>query len=313
MRRGLAPYSIFEKFYILRMSYRMVDITVLYACSSFYILRHCIYIGGEMKRIIAAILWCVLLQMNLASASHVDPDDDPFLGNNDSIVTLIEFGGFQEYFSRRFWNDTLPLIKTNFINTGMVKYVFRDFPLSAIHLYAQKSAEASECADEQGKYWLYHDYLFGNSTDWVSSPNLSVAIQKFKQYAIILGLNSTQFDTCLDTGQMYSEIQNYLNEGIVAGVSGSPYFFVQNICGTEQMIVGAQPYLAFAIALNNSFYSCAQVLTSCNQPITQSGKIYALVNNVNSSGTCFNIQANNVVLDCLGKTITYAMGSQGWA
>jgi protein-disulfide isomerase len=156
-------------------------------------------------------------------------DDDPVKGNKNAPVTIIEFSDFQCPFCERFYAQTLPLIDQNYIKTGKVKLVFRDFPLASIHQHAQKSAEAAECADEQGKFWEYHNKLFENQQALDSSS--------LKSYAKDLGLNTAKFNECLDSGKMASEVQKDLSDGQSYGVRGTPAFFVNG-----QLISGAQPY-----------------------------------------------------------------------
>jgi len=90
---------------------------------------------------------------------EVSVDDDPALGNKKAPVTVIEFSDFECPFCRSFWRDTLSLIKSTYIDTGKVRFVYRDFPLS-FHPGAQVAAEAAECAEDQGKYWEMHDKIF---------------------------------------------------------------------------------------------------------------------------------------------------------
>ena len=87
-------------------------------------------------------------------------DDDPFLGSPQAPVTLVEFGDFQCPFCGRFFQTTEREIIEKYIKTGKARLVYRDFPLTAIHSEAQKAAEAAECANEQGKFWPYHDMLY---------------------------------------------------------------------------------------------------------------------------------------------------------
>ena len=161
----------------------------------------------------------------------VSADDDPVKGSESAPVTIIEFSEYQCPYCKRFFDQTLSLIEDNYIETGKVKYVFRDFPLS-FHEYAQKAAEASECADEQDKFWEYHDKLFENQN--------ALSVENLKQYARDLGLDTTRFDSCLDSGAMASEVQKDLDDGSEYGVSGTPGFFINGI-----KVVGAQPYSAF--------------------------------------------------------------------
>ena len=170
---------------------------------------------------------------------QVSADDDPVLGNPDAPVTIIEFSDYQCPFCRRFWQQTLPLIKQNFIDTGKVKLVYRDFPLN-FHQYAQKAAEAAECAGEQGKYWEYHDILFERQAEWSAQ-----GVQKFKDYAVELGLDLEQFSSCLDSGKYAQEVQKDYQDGISYGVRGTPTFFINGV-----KIVGAQPYQTFETVIN---------------------------------------------------------------
>jgi len=165
------------------------------------------------------------------SRIEVSVDDDPVRGSENAPVTIIEFSEFECPFCGRFFQQTLPQIEENYIKTGKVRHVFRDFPLT-FHQYAQKAAEASECADEQGKFWEYHDKLFENQN--------ALDTGSLKQYAKDLGLDTAKFNSCLDSGKMTSEVQKDFSDGAQSGVSGTPTFFINGI-----QIVGAQPYSAF--------------------------------------------------------------------
>ena len=148
------------------------------------------------------------------SVVSVSEDDDPVLGNKNAPVTVIEFSDFQCPFCERFYSQTLPLLEQNYISTGKVKLVYRDFPLSSIHPDAQKAAEAAECADEQGKFKEMHDKLFENQN--------SLSTSSLKSYAAQLGLDAAKFNGCLDSGKYASEVQKDFNDGSAAGVSGTP-------------------------------------------------------------------------------------------
>ncbi len=166
------------------------------------------------------------------SRIQVSLDDDPIKGSNNAPVTIVEFSDFQCPFCARFYFQTLPLIEEKYIKTGKVRFVYRDFPLSTIHPHAQKAAEAAECADEQGKFWEYHNKLFENQN--------ALDVSSLKQYAKDLGLDMVKFNNCLDSGIMASEVQKDFSDGTSYGVSGTPTFFINGI-----QIVGAQPYSTF--------------------------------------------------------------------
>lgn len=88
--------------------------------------------------------------------------DLPVLGNTSAKVTLVEFSDYQCPFCGRHFTQTEPQLKKEYIDTGKVRFYYRDFPLSQIHLGAEKGAEAARCAGDQGKYWEYHDIVFQN-------------------------------------------------------------------------------------------------------------------------------------------------------
>ena len=167
--------------------------------------------------------------------------DDPVEGNANAPVTIVEFSDFQCPFCESFYTNSLLQIRKDYIETGKAKLIYRDFPLS-FHPHAQKSAEAAECANLQGKYWGMHDKLFENQS---ALDNSSDYISDLKRYAVDLGLNATEFNSCLDNGDTASEIQADLSDGSNAGVSGTPTFFING-----QKIVGAQPYSAFKAAID---------------------------------------------------------------
>lgn len=158
-------------------------------------------------------------------------DDDAFLGEEDAPVTIVEFSDFECPFCGRFHTSTWPELKQKYIDTGKVKFVYRDFPLS-FHSQAQKAAEAAECAGEQGKYWEMHELLF--------TPGVQGGVASFKQYASQIGLNTAKFNTCLDSGQMASEVQKDFSDGQRAGIQGTPGFFING-----QLVSGAQPFAVF--------------------------------------------------------------------
>lgn len=164
-------------------------------------------------------------------SAEVTADDDPVKGDPDAQVTIIEFSDFECPFCKRFYDNTLSQLEEEYIETGKAKLVYRDFPLS-IHPDAQKAAEAAECAEDQGMFWEYHDMLFENQQ--------ALDTASLKSYANTLGLDTAEFDSCLDSGKHAQEVKDDFNDGRAAGVSGTPTFFING-----QKIVGAQPIDAF--------------------------------------------------------------------
>ena len=171
----------------------------------------------------------------------VSMNDDPVKGDLNAPVTIIEFSDFQCPFCGRFFKGAFTEIERDYIKTGKVRYVFRDFPLD-FHKQAPKASEAANCAGEQGKYWEMHDKLFENQN--------ALMVDKLRQYAAEVGLESGPFDACLDSGKYAEEINRDVEDGKKAGVSGTPSFFIGKSQGpgkeiTGKRIVGARPYESF--------------------------------------------------------------------
>jgi protein-disulfide isomerase len=172
----------------------------------------------------------------------VSVDDDPALGPADAPVTMIEFGDYQCPGCGMFSTQTLPQIESNY--GTRVRFVFRDFPLTSIHQYALKAAEAADCANEQGAFWKYHDLLYQNQS--------ALDDASLKSYAASLGLDTGVFNQCLDTDKYLSEIQKDYQDAIAAGAPGTPAFVVGVSAGQfvhASILFGAYPYAAFQAAI----------------------------------------------------------------
>lgn len=167
----------------------------------------------------------------------VSVDDDPVKGDKNAKVTIVEFSDYQCPYCARFWSDTLPQIQKEYIDTGKVKLVFRDFPLESIHPNALPAAIAAECVKEKGgdkAYYQYHDKLFANAQS-LTDANL-------KSWAKALGYN---IDSCLDSKKYQDEVRKDAKDGSSYGVQGTPAFFVNG-----KLLSGAQPFSAFKAAID---------------------------------------------------------------
>ncbi|MBI2205442.1 MAG: DsbA family protein [Candidatus Rokubacteria bacterium] len=163
------------------------------------------------------------------------------LGRAEAPVVLDEFSDYQCPFCKRFSDTTLALLKKDYIDTGKLRYVFRDFPLDQIHPHARQAAEASRCAGDQGRYWEMHDVIFRNQR--------ALQAAKLKEYAERLGLDTAAFGHCLDSGKHRAAVQRDYEEGLKIGVQGTPAFVV-GPPGTDDavegvMISGARPIADF--------------------------------------------------------------------
>lgn len=186
------------------------------------------------------------------SPKKVSVDDDPVLGDKNAKVTLIDFTDYECPFCKRYYDDTFSQIKKDYIDTGKIKYVVRDLPLS-FHQNAHKEAQAAECAREQGgdpAYFKYHDEIFKRTT----SNGTGLALDKLSVIASDVGLNGDTLQTCLDEDKYKAEVDKDLADASAVGASGTPTFFIGKstsdgvITGTK--IVGAQPVSVFQAELD---------------------------------------------------------------
>ncbi len=139
--------------------------------------------------------------------------DGPSRGPRNAPVTIVEFSDFQCPYCKRAAVGLKPLIQSY---GSEVRFVFKQMPLS-IHADAFKAAQASVCAGDQGKFWEYHDILFGAS---------ELSEQALKKYAADLGLKTNEFDTCLDSEVSATIVRKDMQEAMQAGVQGTPTYFV---------------------------------------------------------------------------------------
>lgn len=175
-------------------------------------------------------------------------DDDPVLGDKNAPVTIVEFSDYECPFCKRHFDQTLPQIISTYIDTGKVKLVFRDLPLSFHDPMATKEAVAANCAREQGgdeKYFEFHDEIFKRT---ISNGN-GLDDAKIQTIASDLGLNKSSFDTCLSNPAMEEEVKKDLADAGQAGASGTPTFIIGKSTSTGEitgdLVVGAQPFATF--------------------------------------------------------------------
>ncbi|PIZ47117.1 hypothetical protein COY32_02200 [candidate division WWE3 bacterium CG_4_10_14_0_2_um_filter_41_14] len=175
-------------------------------------------------------------------------DDDPVLGDKNAPVTIIEFSDYECPFCKRHFDETLPKIVKEYVDTGKVKIVYRDFPLSFHDPMATKEAVAANCARKQGgdtDYFKYHDEIF---TRTISNGN-GLSEANLTTIATDLGLNLGLFNTCLSDPAQTDEVKKDIADGTAAGASGTPTFVIGKSTSNGEidgdLVVGAQPYAAF--------------------------------------------------------------------
>lgn len=188
-----------------------------------------------------------------AGANNVGPinakslieDNDPVLGDTDAEISIVEFSDFECPFCARAYTGAVTQLKqSSYFQNGQVNLIYKQFPLNSIHSRAQKAAEASLCAQEQGDFWEYHDTLFENQG--------ALDINSLKSYAQQLGLDTSKFNSCLDSGRKASEVSKEVQQATSSGGRGTPYFVVVNTrTGSSVPVSGAVPFAQFESAINS--------------------------------------------------------------
>ena len=180
----------------------------------------------------------------------VSIDDDPVMGNPNAPVTVVEYSDFQCPFCSRFFQQTLPLIEENYIDTGKIKFVYKDLPLDSLHPNARAAHIAAECADEQGKFWEYHDVLFEKQPQW-SNLASSELQNKFTEFATDMELQAASFESCMQSPNIADEVNKDTLEAASYGATGTPTFFIGNEEDGFVKLVGAQPYQTFQAVIDS--------------------------------------------------------------
>ncbi len=179
--------------------------------------------------------------------SGLETDQHPFARRQGSPnVAIVEFADFQCPFCGQYARDTYPQLQREFVETGAVEYVFRNFPLEAIHSFAFKASEAAECAGLKGKYWEMHARLFENQQ--------ALAGTDLREHARAIGLSLQAFDRCLE-GAGRTRVEADQAEARRLGVQSTPTFFIGEVLRNGRIrlvkkIAGAVPYLTFKTELD---------------------------------------------------------------
>lgn len=163
------------------------------------------------------------------SPVNIDISGDPWKGNSNAPITIVEFGDFECPFCKTFVDQTLDLIMSNY--PDKIKFVYKDYPLN-IHPHAFEAAEAAQCAFEQNKFWEMHDKLFEYQGNYPNNPFVTFATQ--------LGLNLTTFNDCMTTHRTAPSIVRDIELGNQNDIVGTPSFFINGI-----YLPGALPFEEF--------------------------------------------------------------------
>lgn len=174
---------------------------------------------------------------------------DAILGNANAKVTLIEYGDYQCPYCGEFFIQTEPQIIQNYVNTGKVRFVFRDFAFLGPESTA--AAEAAQCAEDQNKLWAYHDALYGakmaDDANGGQEDDGFFSTAELVKLAQQVGLNTSTFTSCVNNNTDANTVAQEKGAASVAGVNSTPSFLIN---GT--LITGAQPYAVFQSALDSA-------------------------------------------------------------
>lgn len=180
---------------------------------------------------------------NLLSKEKLLENTPPIIGDVDAKITILEFGDYQCTFCYKFHQQTLEKIKESYIDTGKVNYTYKDFPLNGLDSIL--AAEASFCANEQGKYWEYHDTIFNNwageRTGWITSNSLLDFAEQNK-------LNVNEFTECVNNHKYTQKVIENQKFAENIGINATPSFLIFN---DEKLVrvIGAQPIEKFVDAI----------------------------------------------------------------
>ncbi len=171
--------------------------------------------------------------------AHLKQEGSPVLGKASSPITIIEFGDLQCRFCGRFARDTEPQINQTYIQTGKVNLVFKHFVTHGPD--SMTAAMASQCANEQGRFWRFYELLYGNqgeeNSGWASVDNL----KKFASQ--IPGMDMTKFNSCVDNQKYKSIVDNDTAFAYKSGFQGTPTLIVEKSDGSDlQVLLGAYPF-----------------------------------------------------------------------
>jgi protein-disulfide isomerase len=181
---------------------------------------------------------------------QVSTDGAPIRGDKDATITLVEFSDFHCHFCKRV-QPTLTQVLEKY--PGKVRLLFRHLPLDALHPQARNAAEASWCAQDQGKFWEYHDLLFTNAP--------KAAEDDLKHYAEQIDLDVRKFESCLSQNAHRDSVQRDIDEVNKLGTSGTPAFFING-----RPLSGAQPLEKFVQVIDEELARIPTAVSAVPHP-----------------------------------------------
>ncbi len=145
------------------------------------------------------------------------------LGSDTAPVEITEYADYQCPACQQFEVVQFPAVRRQLIETGKVRWRYRDFPLDGIHPFARLAAHAAACADEQGKFWDMHGRIYQGQGDWSARGD---AAPLFREYAGAVGLDLAAYDACMASGRFAGRIEASADEGVAVGIGSTPSFVI---------------------------------------------------------------------------------------
>lgn len=174
----------------------------------------------------------------------IDAKEVVFLGNENAPITLVEFADYQCPFCAKFFEESLSLIKQEYVDKGKVKIVFQDFAFLGEESF--RAAEAAWCAADQGKFWEYHDLIFRTESLDNQENNGNLNLVQLKMLASQLMLDMESFSQCVDSRKYQQKVLSNIQKAKKAGVRATPTVFINNL-----KLEGALPYEVFKLAIED--------------------------------------------------------------
>ena len=165
----------------------------------------------------------------------------PILGDPSAPITIVEFGDYQCHACYNWIHTHKPTIDNHYIATGKANLVFVD--LAFLGRDSPKAAQASYCAEDQGKYWEYHDILYNNQEEKIDGGWAST--ERLKAFAFSLGLDMELFESCLDSSKYQKRVQYNTQEAKKHGARATPTFVIVGPDNQQEQFQGGQPYTTF--------------------------------------------------------------------
>jgi len=186
------------------------------------------------------------MAMKTASVINLE-SGSPVLGSEGATITIIEFGDYQCEACYHWFHNTRSTLIDNYIETGKAKLVFIDLPF--LGRDSPKAAQASYCAEDQGKYWEYHTrlYTFQNGppdSGWADRDRLN-------SFAFSLNMNMDEFNECMDSSKYKKRVKANYNEAVKNDADSTPTFIIISEDGKKEQFSGAQPYSVFAASIES--------------------------------------------------------------